>query len=225
MKRAQDTDPNMQRCLIENCSTSMAIQLGHVYDREETAHGHGMDSLEWNWGLIKGSLHLDTRRNVFFVGTSLYELYKRHNWSLVPEEMVVSQFFYEGGTRPRKRRDFPKLQSQTFKYTFLPIKNMEDVYISRQSEDNTVTIHEYPFSGFPTITSHIHPVFVLLHLSESLWCVNTESYNAIVKQYPWLHKMRELHTSWFAELPQCRPKPDIRALASITKPLDIASYF
>ncbi|PPQ99653.1 hypothetical protein CVT24_005230 [Panaeolus cyanescens] len=115
--------------------------------------------------------------------------------------MVVRQFFYEGGTRPRKRRDFLKLQSQTFKYTFLPIKDMEDVYINRQSEDNTVTIHEYPFSGFPTITSHIHPVFVLLHLSESLGCVNTESYRAIVKQYPWLHEMRELHTSWFAELP------------------------
>ncbi|PPQ99645.1 hypothetical protein CVT24_005223 [Panaeolus cyanescens] len=162
---------------------------------------HPMDSLEWHWGLIKGSLHLDTRRNVFFVGASLYEFYKRHNWSLVPEEKGVRQFFYEGRRGPRTRRDFPKFQAQTFKYTFLPIKNMEDVYINRQSEDNTVTIYEYPFTGIPTITSHIHPTFVLLHLANALWRVETDRYNAIVKQYPWLDSMYDLHSSWFAELP------------------------
>ncbi|PPQ87011.1 hypothetical protein CVT24_002716, partial [Panaeolus cyanescens] len=203
IKRAEDADPNLQRCLIENCSTQMAVQWGHVYDREEGAHRYKMDSLERNWGLIEGSLNLDTRRNVFFVGASLYELYRKHKWSLVPEEMVVSQFFYEGlmGPQPRTRHDFPKLQSQTFKYTFLPIKDMEDVCITRQSEDKTVTIYEHPFSGFPTITSHIHPTFVLLHLANALWHLDTGRYDAIVEQYPWLDNVDMLHTNWFAELP------------------------
>ncbi|PPQ99651.1 hypothetical protein CVT24_005229 [Panaeolus cyanescens] len=201
IKRAQDADPNGQRCLIENCSTNMAVQLGHVYNREETASDYEIQSLEWSWGLIKGSLNLDTKRNVFFVGASLYELYKRHQWSLVPEEKVVSQFFYECRSRPRRRSDFPKLQSQTFKYTFLPIKRMEDVCITRQSDGNTVTIYEHPFSGFPTITSHIHPTFVLLHLTNALWSITRERYDAIVRQYPWLRGMRDLHTMWFARLP------------------------
>ncbi|PPQ99649.1 hypothetical protein CVT24_005227 [Panaeolus cyanescens] len=197
VKRAQNADPNMQRCLIENCSTSMAVQLAHVYDREEAA----MKSLEWSWGLIHGCLNLDTRRNIFFVGASLYEMYKRRRWSLVPEEQVVRQFFYEGGRRPRKRRDFPNLQSQTFKYKFLPIRNMEDICITRQSEDKSVTIHEYPFPDFPTITSHIHPSFVLLHLASALSCIDRNQHDTLVKQYPWLNKIIELHTSWFARLP------------------------
>ncbi|PPQ76975.1 hypothetical protein CVT24_009481 [Panaeolus cyanescens] len=201
MKRAQDADPNLQRCLIENCSAHMAVQLRHVYDREEAAISSRMESLEWSWGLIQGSLNLDTSRNIFFVGESLYEMYKRRRWSLVPEEQVVRQFFYEGGRRPRKRRDFPKLQSQTFKYKFLPIRNMEDICITRQSEDNSVTIHEYPFPDFPTITSHVHPSFVLLHLASALCCIDREQYNAVVKEYPWLDKIDELCTSWLSRLP------------------------
>ncbi|PPQ76976.1 hypothetical protein CVT24_009482 [Panaeolus cyanescens] len=201
IKRAEDADPNLQRCLIENCSTTMAVQLGHVYEREEAARDHRMESLEWIWGLVQGSLNLDTRRNIFFVGASLYEMYKRRRWTLVPEEQVVRQFFYEGGRRPRTRRDFPKFQTQTFKYTFLPIKDIEDVYISRQSEDNTVTVHEYPFSGIPAITSHIHPTFVLLQLANALWSIPRDRYDSILKQYPWLSEICDLRTHWFARLP------------------------
>ncbi|PPQ75397.1 hypothetical protein CVT24_012991 [Panaeolus cyanescens] len=201
IKRAQDADPNHQRCIIENCSTSMAVQIAHVYNREEAASNKRMQCLEWNWGLIKGSLNLDTRRNVFFVGVSLYELYRRHNWSLFPEEKVVRQFFYEGRSRPRERFDFPNFPSQTFKYTFLSIHDMEDVCINRQSEDNTVTVHQYPFEGFPVITSHIHPVFVMLHLSKALSSISEEKHDAIVMKYPWLGEVAWLHTFWLSRLP------------------------
>ncbi|PPQ99637.1 hypothetical protein CVT24_005215 [Panaeolus cyanescens] len=182
IKRAQDADPNLQRCLIENCSTSMAVQLAHVYDREEGASDCEMRALEWSWGLVKGSLNLDTRRNIFFVGESMYEMYKRYQWSLVPEEKVVRRFLYKFNSGPRDRYDFPNLQSRTFKYRFLPVDNMEDMYINRQSDDNTVTVHEYPFAGLPVLTSHIHPTFVMLHLSVAL-------------------RMQKLHISWFSAPP------------------------
>ncbi|PPQ99640.1 hypothetical protein CVT24_005218 [Panaeolus cyanescens] len=179
----------------------MAIQLAHVYNREKGASDSHMQSLEWTWGLIKGSLNLDTRRNIFFVGESMYAMYRKYQWSLVPEEKVVRRFFYKFDSRPRNRYDFPKLKSGTFKYTFLPIDGMEDVCINRQSDDNTVTVHEYPFTGIPILTSHIHPVFVMLHLSTALICATDDRYNAIVKQYPWLYRMRELRTAWFAGPP------------------------
>ncbi|PPQ76977.1 hypothetical protein CVT24_009483 [Panaeolus cyanescens] len=179
----------------------MAVQLAHVYDREEGASNYAMQSLEWCWGLIKGSLNLDTRRNVFFVGASFYELFKRHRWSLVPEEKVVSQFFYEGRSRHRERSDFPNLQSETFKYKFIALDDMEDVCINRQSEDNTVTVHEYPFEDFPIITSHIHPAFVMLHLSNALMSILPDKSNAILKQYPWLEKVKTLRTAWLCNLP------------------------
>lgn len=38
IKRAQASDPNSQRCLIENCSKSQAVALAHVFSRESLTH-------------------------------------------------------------------------------------------------------------------------------------------------------------------------------------------
>jgi hypothetical protein len=83
-KRAGAADPNEQRCLIENFPKVRGVEVAHIFERENSRNStlvgnlatlqwipsiliiSQMTSLEYSWGLRKGTLNLDTRRNIFF---------------------------------------------------------------------------------------------------------------------------------------------------------------
>ncbi|PPR01854.1 hypothetical protein CVT24_001742 [Panaeolus cyanescens] len=202
-KHAENRDYNEQRCLIENCSPSKAVEMAHIWDRQTKSSI--IEALEWGWGLRKGSLNLDTSRNILFLDASLHELYKDRKWALVPEESDVRQFLHKSFDLPLWREDFRDIQGETFKYTFTPIQDMEDIYLARQSTDNSqeVTIHEYPFETFPVLTSHVHPKYVILHLGVIL-CSGLErsARRRILEKYPWLELVESLYLRWVAYLPE-----------------------
>ncbi|PPQ80317.1 hypothetical protein CVT24_000416 [Panaeolus cyanescens] len=85
-------DPNEQRCLIENRSKGTTVELAHVYDRDYTAEKEMMDGIEWCWGIRRGSLNFDTSRNMFFLDVSVFKLYRKRKWVLIPEEHVVDRY-------------------------------------------------------------------------------------------------------------------------------------
>ncbi|PPR07169.1 hypothetical protein CVT24_010722 [Panaeolus cyanescens] len=175
--------PAGRRCLIEN-RLGVRVHLTHVVDQSLIENKQIINSIEWNWGMPKGALDLDTMDNIFFLGASMHEMYKNNNWALLPEEAVVRQFL-DDHQLPLWRSQFPKFQvcswvcgcppglhkntqPSTFRYTLLPLKDMEEVCIYRQdTSDSTaarsdVTVYNHPYHSFPVITSHIHPKFVIL---------------------------------------------------------------
>ncbi|PPR07167.1 hypothetical protein CVT24_010720 [Panaeolus cyanescens] len=204
-KRAKNADPNLGRCLIENCSSTGAIRVARVYDRD--FHPNNLDSMEWGWNMVRGTLDLDTRRNIFCLGESMYEMYKHRNWALLPSEEDVLGFFSDPkGITMCVRENFPAPQRGPFRYKFLPLGNMHDIYITRQSTSddgsNTVDIYEFPFEDFPVITSHVDPRYVILHLGETLFGGVEDSVRmALLKKYPYLRNVWSLSKSWTATVP------------------------
>ncbi|PPQ74138.1 hypothetical protein CVT24_012831 [Panaeolus cyanescens] len=202
-KRTKNADPNSGRCLIENCSSTGAIRVARVYDRD--FHPNDIDSIEWVWKMVRGTLNLDSRRNTFCLGESLYEMYKNKNWALLPTEEDVLRFIRPHGRMPCTRENFPDVQGGIFKYRFLPLSNMDDVYITRQSSEergSRVEIHNFPFEDFPVIASQVDPRYVILHLGDILFGDFEESVRlALLEKYPYLHHVGSLYTRWTAPIP------------------------
>ncbi|PPR00110.1 hypothetical protein CVT24_008966 [Panaeolus cyanescens] len=205
IQRAETADPNGRRCLIENRSRCYAIEVAHVMERTNAYNSRQVGALEWSWKKEKHTLNLDTRRNVFFCGASLHQLYKERKWALLPEPSDVEQYF--GRVIPFGRGQFPINNEPTFQYTFLPLQDMEDVYLTRQRElsdgQQTVDVYHYPFNDFPKITSHIHPTFAIIHLGSIL---TSESFNheirmSLYEKYPFLEMLCDLNNTWIGHLP------------------------
>ncbi|PPQ74142.1 hypothetical protein CVT24_012835 [Panaeolus cyanescens] len=195
--------PSEQRCLIENRYKDTTVELAHVLDRQFTTEKQIMDSIEWAWGLRKGSLNLDTSRNIFFLDSSIFELYKTRKWILVPEESVVDRYLNKKN-RPLLRPEMQKLQFEdtVYKYTFVPVSHMEDIVLARQSTDNPseVILHEYPFDNMPTLISHVDPKFVILQSGSVLSCslAPGSGQNLTI-----LQKILRLYMTWIARIPAC----------------------
>ncbi|PPQ80315.1 hypothetical protein CVT24_000414 [Panaeolus cyanescens] len=204
-KRVTKAAPNQQRCLIENCDNDRAVVLAHVLRRELSLDESLLDSLEWHWGLKKGTINLDTHRNTFFLGASLYELYRQNKWVLLPEDEVLDRYVYDDGEAV-VREDFPVFQEKTFRYRFVPLFDMDDIYLARQSSDSPsqVDIHEYPFDTLPLLISHVHPMFVLMHTSRVCYSDSILPMGAVSRfdeRYPIVRRLNIIYCAWASMVP------------------------
>ncbi|PPR07166.1 hypothetical protein CVT24_010719 [Panaeolus cyanescens] len=204
-ERAKIVDPNLGRCLIENCSQTQAVQLAHVFHWDPVKEPDLPGSLEWAWRMSQGALNLDTRRNLFFVGSSLYELYKGKKWALLPTEKDVLRFYDKKKLMILTRDDFPDTESQTYTYALIPLDDMDGVYITRQSgmkESSDVAVHDFPFNNFPTIVSHVDPRFVILHLGRTLFYdVDNKLRLDLIDRFPYLKRVWALSIRWTSPVP------------------------
>lgn len=101
-------------------------------------------------------------------------------------------------------------QEPLYEYTLLPLseKIAGHVIHSRgrhkcgASREDATTTHVYPFDDLPTIQSHVHPSFVLLHLTRQLSeRVTREDYIVdLVDKHDLAHKIHRLWNSWTKEL-------------------------
>ncbi|KAF9037547.1 hypothetical protein BJ165DRAFT_1501774 [Panaeolus papilionaceus] len=197
IRRAQAADPNSQRCLIENCSEQRAVRLVHVFRRD--APIYMIEGMEWCWNMAKETLNLDTRQNIFFVGASMHQLYRDKQWALLPDEDMVFRYLNQRKLRPLKRYEFPQIEGDSFQYRFLPLNDMEDVVITRQTttkNNHEVAIHHYPFDDFPVITTHVHPKYAILHLGQLFYGRLTCNKKVLIAKYPWLHQIVQLYQKW-----------------------------
>ncbi|PPQ74144.1 hypothetical protein CVT24_012837 [Panaeolus cyanescens] len=206
-ERSAHVDPNEQRCLIENRSMNTSVELGHVYDRYFTTDKATMDGIEWCWGLRRGSLHLDTRRNTFVLDISVLKLYKSRKWILIPEESVVDRYFVANKKwKPLSRSQMQelKVKETVHRYTIAPVWGMEDVSLARQSSDDPsiVKIHSYPFETMPTIISHVDPKFVILQAGSVMSCdFAPDNLPGVKEGSDTLRKIDRLYLAWTSDPP------------------------
>ncbi|KAJ3517191.1 hypothetical protein NMY22_g14015 [Coprinellus aureogranulatus] len=177
-RRAEAVDSSKQRWLIENSSEDETVELAHVFERHHSADSKmaSMRAIEYMWNMREGTLNLDSRRNIFFAGKVLHELYQEGKWALCPDESVIDMFLcnprgkYPGS--PRLRTEFPKLPDGAYAYTFFPLTEMS-LRLLRQTRGQPPTAddmqaHGPPYTTLPGLTSHIHPKFALLNFSRRL---------------------------------------------------------
>ncbi|PPR04143.1 hypothetical protein CVT24_010693 [Panaeolus cyanescens] len=204
IKRAENADPNHGRCLIENCSRVGAIVMTYMFNRDlAIGNSHLIDSLEWSWRMRRGTLNLDTRRNIFFCA-SMHALFRERKWCLIPREEDVFHFYDEERVFIRKRNRFVDSEGDIFTYTLLPLQDMEDLYITRQSgrdDDKTVSIHDFPFEDLPVIRSHLHPKFVILHLGATISRFCGDAWGGLLDRFPYLWNVHQLFLAWTGGIP------------------------
>ncbi|KAH6892801.1 hypothetical protein BKA70DRAFT_1201112 [Coprinopsis sp. MPI-PUGE-AT-0042] len=201
--RALEADPNHGQCLVEN-SRNQRIYPTHVLRRSRSALSQMMDSLEWCWNMRRNTLNLDSRENICFLGASLYLLYKNCQWGLLPSESIVEQFFGARGAFVLPRVKFPDIQGPTFEYTLFPFSNMQRVQITQHEDDSSPpSIHSYPFTDLPTLTSHIHPRFAIMGFALNLLSLELPDHHmcAIYNTWPITRKIVALYNAWTADIP------------------------
>ncbi|KAF9037602.1 hypothetical protein BJ165DRAFT_1558400 [Panaeolus papilionaceus] len=171
-RRAQAADPNGRHCLVENCTSNRAVQLAHVFQRDAATNEMQTGSLEWTWNMQRQTLNLDTRRNIFFLGASMNQLYRENKWALLPEQAIVNQYYDEDGLFVLTRGDFPEIQ------------------IWKNSSSHAKLT-------FQMITSHIHPTFAIVRLGFIIERkLQLDERRALKAKYPILDPITSLYKEW-----------------------------
>ncbi|KAF8992490.1 hypothetical protein BDQ17DRAFT_1369461 [Cyathus striatus] len=208
-KRVEAVDPNGGRCLVENHSERQGVEYCHVMPRKLMYNDKLLDSLEWNWNMRKGTLNLDTRYNVFPAGESVFRMFDKNQWILLPDDEILEK--YVRAFRPsvigRTRRErFPNVNGDKFEYRLIPVVDMEDVTFTRQNDTTTLqhaepfTVHKYPFNTFPKLISHIHPKFVIAAVGYLLLS-NKPFIMPFFNQHPILRTIIKIYRLWTGRFP------------------------
>jgi hypothetical protein len=92
-------------------------------------------------------------------------------WILLPEEHIIDAYLSRRDRPdPSFKKSFPE---RTYNYTFIPARDLHAFEIRRCNEvmectqiagPDTFSSYYHPFDDFPTITSHIHPHFVICNI-------------------------------------------------------------
>ncbi|KAH6890704.1 hypothetical protein BKA70DRAFT_1572342 [Coprinopsis sp. MPI-PUGE-AT-0042] len=204
--RAAEADPNKQRCLIENYPKERAIQLTHVLPRSLVKDGDIMSMLEWRWNLRRGTLNLDTRENICFLGASMKLLYQNGKWGLLPEDHIIERYHEKksaGFLLPRD--EFPVITGETFSYTLVPLNDMDNVALTRQSKHPASAggfeTHLYPYPDFPRIVSHIHPRFAIMGFAHNVEAIPSAALRSLCQAFPIVKKLLAVSSAWKRMLP------------------------
>ncbi|PPR01852.1 hypothetical protein CVT24_001740 [Panaeolus cyanescens] len=207
IQRAKDADPNLGRCLVENSSPNGAILATRVFDQfcgqPAATDPDLLDALEWGWKMKRGTFSIDTRRNIFFVGASMHELYKDKKWALLPTEQDVLHFFNRG--KLSRKVAFVDVERETYFYTIIPLgDDMQDLHISYQSDDRKeVSVFDFPFENLHVVESHVNPRFAILHLGEVLRrtsSLSEDEKSILLRKCPYLSYVKRLHAFWTMDI-------------------------
>ncbi|KAF8635004.1 hypothetical protein AX17_004050 [Amanita inopinata Kibby_2008] len=215
-------DPNKGRCLVENCDKSYAVQFSHCFPKRFEDDDRLLGNIEWHWDLEYSTLNLDTRYNIFCVGASFHRMYflptNSPLWMLLPEDSIIQQ--YHDAVHPSAdgyywvadRGSFPNIPDRAdFKYRFLPMPGqMANIAIHRQHRvpddgtpltPNDFSTYMYPFDGFPLLTSHLHPRFVILEAGRRLNLLDAAVLLLFVTRHPILTQVSQIFSAWTCHRP------------------------
>ncbi|KAF5340430.1 hypothetical protein D9758_013569 [Tetrapyrgos nigripes] len=182
-------------------SESVSTQLLELYS--QVLDPRMLATLEYNWGVPRGTIDLDAFHNYLQMRADLSSLLKfgRVAFMPTPETLQVMKEYNCKGQKPGPYTDSFPLHS--YEYMFVAGSIEKPLYV-RNPETGQVQRFEHPYHGLPTFTSFAHPFHVLL---QSTHCIDCYSEKMTV-QYPWAAStssaLLELSFSWMTE-----PAPEL----------------
>lgn len=195
-------------CLIDN--TNNVLEYAHLLPRN--SNFATLTNLEYSWNMKFGTLNVNTHRNIFLLTKNLHRLFDANSWFLLPEESIIDRYY---ATR-EDPENFPVIASPPYKYTLVVNSKMGAIPIHRQKSckgkvketgmtdvdvvpANAFEKHIFPFPGFPTITSHVHPRFVLFNAGSKI-ADGAPAIDYLDSNPPGLEtiveKIDEIYTAW-----------------------------
>lgn len=174
---------------------------------------------------FRGHSGLSLAHNYFdIVGASIHQLYKENKWALLPDDETIYKYFIVRGKLARPRGAFPILQvgfsrlfpchnsspsyqETSFQYKLIPLQDMEEVYITRQSnildhsDRGTIDIHHYPYENLPPLTCHIDPKYAIAKVGLIIAQRSHKEKQILFTKYPILRCVDSLFTFWTTHVP------------------------
>jgi len=161
----------VKRCLIENTAESNHVDYVHCLPR--STEGPLLDKLEFAWGMERFTLNVDTRYNILRLSPKFHTAFDENKWLLLPETQIIGAYY-----DARNTRTLPKIDAEHYKYTLIVHEDMWGIPIHRQKDPppgpsvpllaEDFTYYPYPYHGFPTIESHVHPRFIICNSGSKL---------------------------------------------------------
>ncbi|KAF9481621.1 hypothetical protein BDN70DRAFT_876103 [Pholiota conissans] len=141
-------------------------------------------------------------------GASFHVMHVQDFWALLPPQDIVAQYMTSlvqvGSQKIAKREAFPDIPNEVYNYRFLPLRDMQNIGITRQTEflptRNGFTTHMYPFKTMPDLCSHIHPKFAILELGRKLSEMPAEVAKRHLEDCPLLDDIFVLFRAWTSRL-------------------------
>ncbi|KAB5594682.1 hypothetical protein CTheo_1829 [Ceratobasidium theobromae] len=169
--RAKDNlrvvSPDKALCVISRDSES--VDCCHVLRRSTRNKYIGV--LEKAWGVPQGELNIDTTQNLIFLRADFHRTFDSSNWALVPKMTVLEKITVEvvlqsnSTTCEKFTEKFPGI---SWSYDFVHFRGAPDRFLRRGESIDSFTIHQQPFSDFPSIPPHIHPYFVICNVAQKV---------------------------------------------------------
>ncbi|KAH0581160.1 hypothetical protein H2248_012286 [Termitomyces sp. 'cryptogamus'] len=171
-----------------------------IYLLPQLTNHHTLSRLEYALGLPWGSINVNSKLNILTLSDELCDSFTNGSWILLPQREIL-ELLRENPEKPV----LDLLNKPTYDYTLLSIDNKSSIrrYVN---VERTATVEEYhhPISTFPTITSSVHPVFVIWNVAHQLRRLS------IVSQYIKAHntyhrplsKTVQLSFQWSQPIPQ-----------------------
>ncbi|KAG5637585.1 hypothetical protein H0H81_004036 [Sphagnurus paluster] len=222
-------------------SESYTVEYTHLLLRG--AKDDLLARLENAWGMRYGTLNVDTPFNVIRLSSDMRKPFEINLWVLIPEERIL-KLLMDLTERPSADKPiWNAINETTYEYTLAASERIEahTIYrlpstsIDKPSLDpSQLETHAYPFHTLPTITSHVHPLFVICHVGRTLaspgYAYNRNSYWSDEKSNIRFNLCMLLFRQWaedpikftspFYRLPVAKDK-DVR---EISRRLDAASF-
>ncbi|KAG5652684.1 hypothetical protein H0H81_004121 [Sphagnurus paluster] len=205
---SKDLTPiHLLRC---NLSTEFVSEYTHLLLRG--ANDDLLSRLEHAWGMRYGTLNVDTPSNVIRLSSDMRKPFEINLWVLIPEERIL-KLLMDLTERPSPDKPiWNAIDETTYEYTLAASKRIEThtIYrLSSASDDKSsldpaqLETHTHPFHTLPTITSHVHPLFVICHVGRTLaspgYAWNRDSYWSDAKSNARFNLCMRLFRKWTQE--------------------------
>ncbi|KAF9482252.1 hypothetical protein BDN70DRAFT_875363 [Pholiota conissans] len=182
------------RCLISNVHEGYAVEYVHALRRSSS--NTLLTQLECAFGMVRGTLNVDTRLNTFKLASNLRCMFEKGWLFFIPEKKELTK--YLNGGKPDLKYDGENQIS--YKYKLVASPELFDFPILRTDNSQHI-IYSYPFTSFPVLESHVHPVYMICHFGQA-----TESTPfAVIRANPHLldelTMTAEIYERWTRALP------------------------
>ncbi|KAL1695884.1 hypothetical protein GGG16DRAFT_86244 [Schizophyllum commune] len=127
-----------------------------------------MWTLEWNWGLPRGQLPLESSLNRLEMRSDMLQPLRELDWMLMPTSETLNKMIrllkHNARAKASSRKDIMKVLSaheHEYELRYMRVREgAEQPTIYVRNGTAAPDAFEYPYHGLPKVTSRAHPLFV-----------------------------------------------------------------
>ncbi|KAG2337159.1 hypothetical protein BDR05DRAFT_1005241 [Suillus weaverae] len=155
-------------CLVTQTSDADILQIAHVIQRASKSDTLAL--YEYCLSLKFKTLHVDSRRNIFYLSSDWHLYFDKNRWFLLPDVGTLKNVNCHVAAVIALRKSPTSKVVTSFRskwnfkmktrYTLISISLTKSFF---RETGGQPTAHQYPYSNFPLLECHIAPPFAVIN--------------------------------------------------------------